>query len=38
MASSTADVVSSITVDGESTNHVELDWGDSVRLNNFCSY
>ena len=33
MASSTADVVSSITVDGESTNHVELDWGDSVRLN-----
>ena len=33
MASNTADVVSSITVDGESTNHVELDWGDSVRLN-----
>ena len=33
MALSTADIVSSITVDGESTNHVELDWGDSVRLN-----
>ena len=38
MASSTADVASSITVDGESTNHVELDWGDSVRLKHFCSY